>query len=393
MASSSGRRRARSVLFEDLKTGQEFRCPSVISAVRFGPLGPPNTESREENTMSNDAFLKACRREKAGFTPVWLMRQAGRYMKEYMAIREKHSFLEMCRDPALACEVTLQPIKAFDLDAAIIFADILLPLDGMGINLEFTKGEGPSISNPVRTRKDIDAVKVIKPEQDVPYLLEAIKMVKAELGGKVPLIGFSGAPFTLASYIIEGEGSKNYINTKKLMYSDPEGWKVLMDKISEVVIVYLEAQIAAGAQVVQLFDSWVGCLGPDDFKKFALPYTKRIIATVSKKGVPIINFGTNTGTYLDLVVQGGGDVIGVDWKVRLDDAWKTIGHNKAIQGNLDPVVLFGPVSEIRKRVKEVLDMAEGRPGHIFNLGHGIILGTPVDNVRAVIDAVHEFSGK
>ncbi|MCC6502205.1 MAG: uroporphyrinogen decarboxylase [Deltaproteobacteria bacterium] len=343
--------------------------------------------------MSNDAFLKACRREKAGFTPVWLMRQAGRYMKEYMAIREKHSFLEMCRKPEIACEVTLQPIKAFDLDAAIIFADILLPLDGMGINLEFTKGEGPSISNPVRTRKDIDAVKVIKPEQDVPYLLEAIKMVKRELNGKVPLIGFSGAPFTLASYIIEGEGSKNYINTKKLMYSDHEGWKILMDKISEVVIVYLEAQIAAGAQVVQLFDSWVGCLGPDDFKKFALPYTKRIIETVSKKGVPVINFGTNTGTYLDLVTQGGGDVIGVDWKVRLDDAWKIIGHNKAIQGNLDPVVLFGPTSEIRKRVKEIIDMAEGRPGHIFNLGHGIILGTPVDNVRAVIDAVHEFSAK
>ena len=343
--------------------------------------------------MSNDAFLKACRREKAGFTPVWLMRQAGRYMKEYMAIREKHSFLEMCRNPELACEVTLQPIKAFDLDAAIIFADILLPLDGMGINLEFTKGEGPSISNPVRTRKDIDAVKVIKPEQDVPYLLEAIKMVKAELNGKVPLIGFSGAPFTLASYIIEGEGSKNYINTKKLMYSDPEGWKILMDKISDVIIVYLEAQIDAGAQVAQLFDSWVGCLSPDDFKTFALPYTRRIIDTVSKKGVPIINFGTNTGTYLDLVVQGGGDVIGVDWKVRLDKAWKTIGYDKAIQGNLDPVVLFGPVSEIRKRVKEIIDMAEGRPGHIFNLGHGIILGTPVDNVRAVIDAVHEFSGK
>lgn len=343
--------------------------------------------------MSNDAFLKACRREKAGFTPVWLMRQAGRYMKEYMAIREKHSFLEMCRNPELACEVTLQPIRAFDIDAAIIFADILLPLDGMGINLEFTKGEGPSISNPVRTRKDIDAVKVIKPEQDVPYLLEAIKMVKRELNGKVPLIGFSGAPFTLASYIIEGEGSKNYINTKKLMYSDSEGWKILMDKISEVVIVYLEAQIDAGAQVVQLFDSWVGCLGPDDFKTFALPYTKRIIETVSKKGVPVINFGTNTGTYLDLVAQGGGDVIGVDWKVRLDDAWKTIGYNKAIQGNLDPVVLFGPFSEIRKRVKEIIDMAEGRPGHIFNLGHGIILGTPVDNVRAVVDAVHEFSGK
>lgn len=353
---------------------------------------PPDYDEKE-NTMANDAFLKACRREKAGFTPVWLMRQAGRYMKEYMVIREKHSFLEMCRTPELACEVTLQPIRAFDLDAAIIFADILLPLEGMGIGLEFAKNEGPVISNPVRTRKDIDAVRIINPEEHVPYLLKAIKMVRAELAGKVPLIGFSGAPFTLASYIIEGEGSKNYINTKKLIYSDLEGWKVLMDKITEVIIVYLEAQIDAGAQVVQLFDSWVGCLGPDDFKNYALPYTKKIIDRVSKKGVPIINFGTGTGAYLDLVAQGGGDVIGVDWKVRLDEAWQTIGHDKGIQGNLDPVVLFGPASEIRKRVKEIIDMAGGRPGHIFNLGHGIILGTPVDNVRAVVDSVHEFSGK
>lgn len=312
-------------------------------------------------------------------------------MKEYMAIREKHSFLEMCRTPEIACEVTLQPVKAFELDAAIIFADILLPLQGMGINLEFAKNEGPVISNPVRTRKDIDAVRVITPEQDVPYLLEAIKMVRKELNNKVPLIGFSGSPFTLASYIIEGEGSRNYINTKKLMYSDPEGWKILMDKISEIVIVYLNAQVDAGAQVIQLFDSWVGCLGPDDYKTFALPYIKRIIEAVSKKGVPVINFSTNTGTYLNIIKQGGGDVIGVDWKVRLDEAWKIIGYDHAIQGNLDPVVLFGPVSEIKKRVKEIIAMAEGRPGHIFNLGHGIILGTPVDNVRAVIDSVHEYS--
>jgi len=343
--------------------------------------------------MGNDTFLKACRREPTPYTPVWLMRQAGRYMKEYMAIREKHSFLEMCRNPELACEVTLQPIRAFELDAAIIFADILLPLKGMGIDLEFAKNEGPVISNPVRTRKDIDAVRVINPAEDVPYLLDAIKMVKKELNGKVPLIGFSGAPFTLASYIIEGEGSRNYVHTKKLMYEDPESWKVLMDKIADVVIVYLEAQADAGAQVLQLFDSWVGCLGPDDFRQFALPYTKKVIDAVKKKGVPIINFGTNTGTYLDLVKQGGGDVIGVDWRVRLDSAWKTIGYEHAIQGNLDPVVLFGPVKEIRKRVKEIIDMAGGRAGHIFNLGHGIVLGTPVENVRAVVDAVHEFSRK
>ncbi len=313
-------------------------------------------------------------------------------MKEYMAIREKHSFLEMCRNPELACEVTLQPIRAFDLDAAIIFADILLPLPGMGINLEFAKNEGPVINNPVRTKKDIDAITVINPEKDVPYLLKAIKMARAELKGDVPLIGFSGAPFTLASYIIEGEGSRNYVHTKKLMYEDPGAWKALMDKIADVVIVYLKAQVAAGAQVLQLFDSWVGCLGPDDFKEFAMPYTKKVINAL-KGTVPVINFGTNTGTYLHIVKEAGGDVIGVDWRVRLDEAWKTIGHNHAIQGNLDPVVLFGPVSTIRKRVKEIIGMAGGRPGHIFNLGHGIILGTPVDNVRAVVDAVHEFSRK
>ncbi|MBI1912222.1 MAG: uroporphyrinogen decarboxylase [Deltaproteobacteria bacterium] len=342
--------------------------------------------------MANETFLKACRREQTDYTPVWLMRQAGRYMKEYMAIREKHSFIEMCKKPEIACEVTLQPVKAFELDAAIIFADILLPLEGMGINFEFAKNEGPVIRNPVRNRKDIDAVKVINPEADVPYLLEAIKLVKKELNGKVPLIGFSGAPFTLASYIIEGEGSRNYINTKKLMYTDPEGWKILMDKIADVVIVYLQAQAKAGAQVLQLFDSWVGCLGPDDFREYALPYTKRVIDTIKKTtDVPVINFGTNTGTYLNLVKQGGGDVIGVDWKVRLDEAWKTIGYEHSIQGNLDPVVLFSNPATIRKRVKEIIDMAEGRPGHIFNLGHGIILGTPVDNVRAVIDSVHEFS--
>ncbi len=342
--------------------------------------------------MVNDSFLKACRREKSPHTPVWLMRQAGRYMKEYMAIREKHSFLEMCRTPELACEVTLQPVRAFEIDAAIIFADILLPLPGMGISLEFAKNEGPVIKNPVRTKKDIEAVRVITPDEDVPYLLKAIRMVKKELNGKVPLIGFSGSPFTLASYIIEGEGSKNYVHAKGLMYSDPQGWKTLLDKISDVIIVYLNAQIDAGVDCVQLFDSWVGCLGPDDYKNFALPYTKKVIAGV-KKTVPLINFSTNTGTYLNLVKEAGGDVVGVDWRVRLDEAWKTIGYDKGIQGNLDPVVLFAPVKEIKRRVKEIIEMSGGRAGHIFNLGHGIILGTPVDSVRAVVDAVHEYSPK
>lgn len=342
--------------------------------------------------MVKEDFLKACKRIPAKRTPVWLMRQAGRYMKEYMAIREKYSFLEMCRNPEIACEVTLQPIRKFDLDAAIIFADILLPLPGMGIQLEFAKNEGPVIKNPVRTRKDIEAIRIINPAEDVPFLLEAIKLVKKELSGKVPLIGFSGAPFTIASYIIEGEGSRNYVHTKSLMYSDPDSWHLFMNKISDVIIAYLNAQVDAGAQCLQLFDSWVGCLGPDDYKNYVLPYTKKVISSVNKS-VPLINFSTNTGTYLDIAKEAGADIIGVDWRVRLDTAWNIIGHDKAIQGNLDPVILFAPVPVIKKRVKEIIDMAGGRPGHIFNLGHGIILGTPVDNVKAVVDAVHEYSAK
>ncbi len=340
--------------------------------------------------MGNETFLKACRGEATDYTPVWLMRQAGRYMKEYMAIKEKHSFLEMCRTPELACEVTMQPINAFELDAAIIFADILLPLEGMGIKLEFAKNMGPVITNPVRSRADIDAIRVIDPEEDVPYLLEAIKLVKKELNGKVPLIGFAGAPFTLASYIIEGGGSKNYVHTKSLIFSDPEYWHKLLAKITELTGLYLNAQIDAGAQVVQIFDSWAGCLGPDDYREFVLPYTKKVIESVNGR-VPVINFSTSTGTYLEILKEAGGDVMGVDWKVRLDEAWERIGFDKGIQGNLDPTTLFGPVPEMKKRVKEILGQANGRPGHIFNLGHGIILGTPVDNVRALVDAVHEYS--
>jgi uroporphyrinogen decarboxylase len=342
--------------------------------------------------MENDNFLRACRREETDHTPVWLMRQAGRYMKEYMALKEKYSFLEMCRTPEIACEVTLQPIKAFELDAAIIFADILLPLEGMGIELSFAKNMGPVIGNPVRTRADIDAIRVINPEEDVPYLLEAIKLVKKELNEKIPLIGFAGAPFTLASYIIEGGGSKNYLNAKGLMFGDPESWHVLMTKITELTGKYLNAQIDAGVNTVQIFDSWAGCLGPNDYKEFVLPYTKKVIASV-KGRVPVINFSTNTGTYLHILKEAGGDVMGVDWKVNLDEAWDEIGPEYAIQGNLDPVLLFAPRDVLVSRVKAVLDRADGRAGHIFNLGHGIILGTPVDNVKAVVDTVHEYTQK
>ncbi len=343
--------------------------------------------------MTNDNFLRACRREDVDHTPVWLMRQAGRYMKEYMALKEKYSFLEMCRTPEIACEVTMQPINAFELDAAIIFADILLPLEGMGIKLDFIKGDGPKIFNPVRCEADIDAIRIIEPTEDVPYLLEAIKLTLKELDGKIPLIGFSGAPFTLASYIVEGGGSRNYLHAKGIMYADDGQWKKLMDKITEVIIRYLKAQADAGVQALQLFDSWVGCLGPEEYKEFALPYTKRVIDEVKAYApdIPFINFSTNTGTYLELAKEAGGDVMGVDWRVNLDEAWERIGHDKAIQGNMDPVVLFSSIDEIKKRASAVLDRANGRNGHIFNLGHGIVLGTPVDHVKALIDHVHEYS--
>ncbi len=342
--------------------------------------------------MENDTFLRACRNESTEYTPVWLMRQAGRYMKEYMALKEKYSFLEMCRTPEIACEVTMQPINAFDLDAAIIFADILLPLEGMGIGLHFAKNMGPVIENPVRTRADIDAIRIIEPEEDVPYLLKAIELVKTELNEKIPLIGFAGAPFTLASYIIEGGGSKNYVNAKSIMFGDPEYWHKLMDKIATLTGRYLNAQIDRGVNVVQLFDSWAGCLSPDDYVEFVLPYTKKVIDSVEGR-VPVINFSTGTGTYLEILKQGGGDVIGLDWKVRLDESRERLGYDVAVQGNLDPTLLFSTPEVIKAKVREIIDQADGKPGHIFNLGHGIILGTPVDNVKMLVDYVHEYSRK
>jgi len=340
--------------------------------------------------MNNDTFLKACRREKTDFTPVWLMRQAGRYMKEYMEIRSKHSFLEMCKNPEIAAQITLQPVNKLGVDAAILFADILLPLDGMGIDFEFAKNEGPVIHTPVRTRKDIDKVRFTPAEEATPYVMEAIKIVKKELNGRVPLIGFSGAPFTLASYIIEAGGSKNYVHAKTLMYEDPEGWHILMNKIADTVISYLNAQIKAGAQAVQLFDSWVGCMCPKDYEEYVLPHSKKVIDHIDKS-VPLIHFAFNASTLLPQVVRAGGDVIGLDWKIDLGEAWKTVGYDKAVQGNIDPVILHGPIPVIRKRVKEILDSAGGRPGHIFNLGHGILPTTPVEHAKALVDAVHEYS--
>jgi len=340
--------------------------------------------------MKDYPFLKACRREPTEYTPVWLMRQAGRYMKEYRALRKKYSFLEMCKNPELAAKVTLQPIERFKLDAAIIFSDILIPLEPMGVEFEFAKGEGPVFHHPLRERKDVEKLRVVEPEEELSFLMKAIRIVRKELEGKIPLIGFSGAPFTLASYIIEGGHSKNYILTKGLMVQDRPTWDVLMEKISEVLIRYLNAQIRSGAQALQLFDSWVGCLSPHDYEEYVLPYSKKVIEGMDKK-VPLIHFATSSSTLLELMKRAGGDVIGVDWRVDIGEAWARLGYDVAIQGNLDPVVLFGPVDLIEKEVKRILDRMDGRPGHIFNLGHGILPNTPVDHVAALIEAVHHYS--
>ena len=340
--------------------------------------------------MNEHPFLAACRRRPTPFTPVWLMRQAGRYQKEYRALRKRHSFLEMCKTPDLAANVTLLPVNQLNVDAAIIFADILLPLEPMGIELEFAANEGPVFNNPVRTMTQVNALRVVEPEEDLPFLLEAIRIVRRELNDKIPLIGFSGAPFTLASYVIEGGHSKNYILTKGMMYQNPETWHGLMEKLTEVLIRYLNSQVRAGAQALQVFDSWVGCLSPRDYEEYVLPYSKRVIDGVDKS-VPLIHFATTSSTLLSGMKRAGGDVIGVDWRVDLGEAWSRLGYDVGIQGNLDPVVLLGPVDRIEKEVRRILDGAEGRPGHIFNLGHGILPETPVDNVARLVDAVHQYS--
>ena len=338
----------------------------------------------------NDRFLKACRREAVDCTPVWFMRQAGRYMPEYRALRANHSLLEMCKTPELAAQVTLQPIEQFPLDAAIIFADILLPLEAMGIRLEFAEGEGPVIHNPVRDRAAVERLKMIEGDE-LNYVAEAIRVARKMLNGRVPLIGFAGAPFTLASYAIEGGGSRNYILTKQLMYREPDAWHKLMDKFARVITGYLRRQIKAGAQAIQLFDSWVGCLSVGDYAEYVLHHVQLIFEGLKREGVPMIHFGTGTAALLRLMREAGGDVIGVDWRINLDDAWAMVGHDVAVQGNLDPVTLFAPLHEIKRRVEDILRRAAGRPGHIFNLGHGILPNTPMEHVAATIEMVHKLS--
>ena len=338
----------------------------------------------------NDRFLKACRREPVDCTPVWFMRQAGRYMAEYRALRAKHSILVLCQTPELAAQVTLQPIDRFPLDAAIIFADILLPLEPMGLSLEFAAGEGPVIHNPVRNQSDVERLKVID-GSELEYVAEAIRQARRALNGRVPLIGFAGAPFTLASYAIEGGSSRNYLLTKQMMYCEPKVWHQLMDKFARVITGYLRRQIKAGAQAIQLFDSWVGCLSVGDYVEYVLPHVQLIFEGLKREGVPMIHFGTGTSAMLRQMREAGGDVIGVDWRIPLDEAWAIVGHDVAVQGNLDPLTLFAPLHEIERRVADILRRAGGRPGHIFNLGHGILPTTPIEHVAATIDMVHKLS--
>ena len=339
---------------------------------------------------ASPAFLRACRREPTEYTPVWLMRQAGRYMAEYRAIRERLGFLELCKNPEAAAEVTLLPVERLGVDAAIIFADILLPVESMGVGLEFAKGEGPLIHRPVRSAADLAGLANVDPQEATPFVFDAIRKVRKALAERVPLIGFAGAPFTVASYLIEGGASREYLHTKRLMHDDPSTWHALMERLVKVTVGYVNGQIAAGAQAVQLFDSWVGALSPAAYREFVLPYTRAVVKGLTP-GVPVIHFGTGTAGLLELLREAGGDVIGLDWRVDLDTAWAQVGHDVGVQGNLDPVTLLGPVSLIRDRAKAILARAGGRPGHIFNLGHGVLPETPVEHVIAMVEMVHELS--
>jgi len=369
------------------KCEQILRRKRQIAAVLSSPSNPANDVNAP---WHNSPFMKACRREPTDVTPIWLMRQAGRYMAEYREIRAKTTFLDLCKNPALCSEIMITAVNRLGVDAAIIFSDLLPILEPMGMDLEYAQGEGPLIHNPLREGSDVDRMLELESADSLHFVMETVKMTRADLPDHIPLIGFSGSPFTLASYAIEGGASRNYLHTKTLMYRDEGAWRQLMLRLSRAIVVYLNAQIAAGCQCVQLFDSWAGCLGPDDYRKYVLPYLQTIISEITP-GVPVINFATGNPALLPLLAEGGSAVVGIDWRVRLDQAWQTVGHDLAVQGNLDPVTLLSDRKEIRRRAAEVLKQAAGRPGHIFNLGHGVLQQTPVDNAIALIDAVHELS--
>lgn len=350
----------------------------------------------------NNTFLKACRGEKVPYTPVWIMRQAGRYLKQYQKIRKKVDFLTLCKTPELAAEVTIQPVDALNVDAAILFSDILIPVEAMGMKLRFFDKKGPLLSPSVRDEASVKRLSVIEPEESISFVLEAIKILRKELSNRVPLIGFSGAPFTMATYMIEGGTSKNFLKTKRMIFQSPGLYGFLMDKITMTIVKYLKAQIKAGAQAVQLFDTWAGVLSPQDYKNYALPYVKKVIDALKAQTsdlrlqtskIPVIYFVGECAGLLEDIKTCGADVIGIDWRIKMDDAIKRLGSNVSVQGNLDPCALFLPADEIDKRVKDILGRALSARGHIFNLGHGVLPETPVENVMAMVESVHNLSTK
>ena len=342
--------------------------------------------------LFNSRFMKAARREPTDTTPIWIMRQAGRYLPEYMAVRSKVTFLELCKRPELAAEVTLTAQQVLGVDAAILFADLLPILEPMGFHLEYTKGEGPVIHNPIRSPEDVESVRALEDVDDLGYVFEAVRQIRDQLPADIPLLGFAGAPFTLASYAIEGGGSRDYVRTKTLIFSEPSVWQTLMERLVSSLAGYLNAQIEAGCQAVQIFDSWGGCLSPNDYRQSVLPYVKSLIAALPND-VPVINFLTGNPALLPLQREAGGQIIGLDWRVDLKDAWRQLGYDVGVQGNLDPVSLFADLPTLRRRTQAVLDAAEGRPGHIFNLGHGVMPGMSPDNVKALVEMVHELGMK
>ena len=338
----------------------------------------------------NSSFVRACKSQTVERTPVWFMRQAGRYMSEYRAVRKEHSLLEICKKPALAAEVTITAAEFLGVDAAIIFADLLLPLEVMGLPFHFSAGEGPIIEKPVRSKQDIANLRTDR-AAELGYVSEAVSIVAKHFGDRLPVIGFCGAPFTLASYMIEGGGSRNYVHAKKMMYNAPADWDVLMRKLVAVTTAYTGDQVRAGADVIQIFDSWVGCLSVEDYRRYVLPHVTGMVKQLQKTGVPVIYFGTDSATLLPAMKETGADVIGLDWRIPLDDGWARLDHKCAVQGNLDPVLLFADWKEIKPRAEDILRRAAGRPGHIFNLGHGILPETPVENVKNLARFVQEYS--
>ena len=372
-----------------LVTEAAQRGVTLVESKKRGFAASPPIANLEHPSNAS-LFMKACRGEPTERTPVWLMRQAGRYMAEYREVRAKQSFLELCAQPKLCSEVMCTAVDRLGVDAAIIFSDLLPILVPMGFDLEFAKGDGPVIHNPARDLSDVKCVKALDSPEELDFVYETVRQTRADIPDSIPVIGFAGSPFTLASYAIEGGGSKQYVNTKKLMRSKCGGWGLLMEKLSEAITVYLNHQIAAGAQCVQLFDSWAGCLSPNDYTTFVLPWMKQIIAGITP-GVPVINFATGNPELLPLMRADRRTVVGVDWRIPLDVAWERIGHDCSVQGNLDPAVLLADPDVIRKAVDELLRSVDGRPGHIFNLGHGVFKETPVEHAIALVEAVKELS--